>query len=741
MKVLARVLRFGPNELDLRSFELKRAGRRLPLSKIPMELLALLLERPGMLVTREQIAARLWTHPEALDTERGINSAINRIRQVLNDDAARPRFIETVIGVGYRFIAPVEEVSAPEPALSVPALDPIIDEGSLSQVTAGQIDAPPQRTPFRSLRRLTWALSAGVMLPVLLFLVLRTDLAKRKKWEATELTTDLGENQVTAAAISPDGKLVAYADADGWFLRVVATGSSHPLKRTAELRVSRIEWFPDDIHLLVSSFNTASSRQQIWLCSIVDNEAHVIREDAENATPSPGGPALAFTAKNGSEIWMAESGGEDARLFKKAGTGEVLSFLFWANGGNRLSFVVRRFAPGKGNPSSRGLDADFVWDYGSLDARTGKQLAVEKNVPIESACAAPGNRILYVFKGEANRGKLTAIWEVETDASTGAFVSRPKQLASWDGNLAHGLTVTSDGSTMAAIQGGGQPDVYVADMAEPGPRLLNVRRLTSDAKRDFPHAWTPDSQAVVFESDRTGRYQIYQQPLGSRVAEALAETQEHQVLPQLTPDGQWLLFASFKAGASLKNQKLYRMRIKGGGPQEVPLGKPLDEFRCGSIPGASCVLRETVPGSQFVYYALDPVKGKGRELARTTWVVNLFGDWALSPDGKTVAVPYHDPDRREFRLVPLDGSRSRREQEIKVSGTGSIWGISWAMDGKSWFADSRLGYNHALIQIDQAGRAQVLRETADETWAVAAPDGHKIAFVDYTLDGNVWLWH
>jgi DNA-binding winged helix-turn-helix (wHTH) protein len=108
LKTASKVFRFERNELDLGYYELRRAGRRLPLSRMPMEFLIVLLERRGKLVTREEIAAQLWPDSGLVDVVGGINTAVNRIRAVLNDDAAKPRFIETVVGKGYRFIAPVE---------------------------------------------------------------------------------------------------------------------------------------------------------------------------------------------------------------------------------------------------------------------------------------------------------------------------------------------------------------------------------------------------------------------------------------------------------------------------------------------------------------------------------------------------------------------------------------------------------------------------------------------------------
>ncbi|HLK33872.1 MAG TPA: winged helix-turn-helix domain-containing protein, partial [Terriglobales bacterium] len=96
-------------ELDVRAYQLRRARRVLKLEPTPMELLLFLVERRGELVTRDQIVERLWGKDVFLDTDNSINGAIRKIRRVLKDDPERPRFVETVSGKGYRFIAPVGE--------------------------------------------------------------------------------------------------------------------------------------------------------------------------------------------------------------------------------------------------------------------------------------------------------------------------------------------------------------------------------------------------------------------------------------------------------------------------------------------------------------------------------------------------------------------------------------------------------------------------------------------------------
>src|SRR5258707_14840545 len=94
-------------ELDLGRYELRRSGRRVRLEKKPMELLIFLVQRREQLVSREDIVAKLWRSDLFVDTERNINNIVRKIRTALGDDAAKPRFLETVVGKGYRFIGPI----------------------------------------------------------------------------------------------------------------------------------------------------------------------------------------------------------------------------------------------------------------------------------------------------------------------------------------------------------------------------------------------------------------------------------------------------------------------------------------------------------------------------------------------------------------------------------------------------------------------------------------------------------
>jgi TolB-like protein/DNA-binding winged helix-turn-helix (wHTH) protein len=170
----ARAVRFGVFEVDLKAGELRKHGFRMKLAEQPFQVLALLLERPGQIVTREELRARLWQGDTFVDFDHGLNNAVMRVREVLLDSSDHPRYIETIPRRGYRFVAPVEEShaqaaahdreqlpSAPSLLESEPALEAAI--------------STPDGQPWWTARRGALAVAAFVLVVGLLAILLRNN--------------------------------------------------------------------------------------------------------------------------------------------------------------------------------------------------------------------------------------------------------------------------------------------------------------------------------------------------------------------------------------------------------------------------------------------------------------------------------------------------------------------------------------------------------------------------------------
>jgi DNA-binding winged helix-turn-helix (wHTH) protein len=114
--MLEKKVRFAEFELDFGRFQLFRGGQPVRLEGLPLQLLMFLVENQRRLVTREQIAEALWGKDVFVDIEQGINTAIRKVRMALEDDSAQPQYLQTVVGRGYRFVAPTSENEAAIPA-------------------------------------------------------------------------------------------------------------------------------------------------------------------------------------------------------------------------------------------------------------------------------------------------------------------------------------------------------------------------------------------------------------------------------------------------------------------------------------------------------------------------------------------------------------------------------------------------------------------------------------------------
>ena len=161
-----RVVRFGAFELDLRSGELRKQGRRIRLEGQPVHILIYLLESPGELITREQLHRRLWPADTFVNFEHGLNAAIKRLRRALDDSADNPRFVETLPRRGYRFIAPVQ--GGTQGQASSTTVEDQLDEHaaaeSAPEVINADVSAPKTAVRRGSRQILAWTLSGVAVL-------------------------------------------------------------------------------------------------------------------------------------------------------------------------------------------------------------------------------------------------------------------------------------------------------------------------------------------------------------------------------------------------------------------------------------------------------------------------------------------------------------------------------------------------------------------------------------------------
>jgi len=204
----SQVVRFGTYEVDLRLGELRKNGIRVKLTGQPFQILAILLEHPSDLVTREQLQQRLWPSDTFVDFDRSLNTAINRVREALGDSAENPRFVETLPRRGYRFIA---EVQSPSNRLT---------PGTLGERPRVEQAVAPHTGP----RRWTWMLTSSALAVILLIGAVLGLKFRRGQQSA----------RIHSIAVLP----FANADANTEYLSDgITTGLIHTLSRVPQLRV------------------------------------------------------------------------------------------------------------------------------------------------------------------------------------------------------------------------------------------------------------------------------------------------------------------------------------------------------------------------------------------------------------------------------------------------------------------------------------------------------------------------
>jgi cholera toxin transcriptional activator len=169
--------RFGLFEVDLISGELRKDGTRVRLQEQPFRVLAMLLERPGEMVTREEMRTQLWPGDTFVDFDHGLNTAVNKLREALGDAAANPRFVQTVARRGYRFIAPVQNGVSELPT-AIPANIPASHEATAASLHP-ELEVPVPR------RGLTRGLFILIQVMYLIFYV-----AALFRWQAIDRIAD-----------------------------------------------------------------------------------------------------------------------------------------------------------------------------------------------------------------------------------------------------------------------------------------------------------------------------------------------------------------------------------------------------------------------------------------------------------------------------------------------------------------------------------------------------------------------
>ena len=766
MKSPGRVFRFGPFTFDSAQQELRRRTQRLRLSVSLIKLLTLFLNRRGELITREEIALALWKDSGTIDVVTGINTAVRRLRAQLDDDPGAPTYIETVIGIGYRFIADVEETEdtgianispgslVESPLVQEPTLYKGPGHGAFALVPVVPLSEaendlklePERRQTGRKRRLMPAVLFLGVAFLLATFGTLVgsrfiPSAASRKGSEPhpslAQITFNHEENSITVEAVAPKGDLVAYGDRYGVSIHELDSGADRLLTSPTGFLAERISWHPDEDWLLASGKDLTNHRNQAWALFLHGEAPRLLLDDAGLAVVSPDGSQIAFTRSGNSEIWLADGIGQNAHLLVSKIEGESFTSLLWSPRSNRL-IDDRVIAPNSLEPANADLaNSPLRSRYESVDIHTGKPLSRQDNIRFDSGFLLKDGRFFFPTIGDFTGTKVMV---ASTDPSTGEFLSVPQpvspSLVPDLGGDSKMLSASADGGWIGVVSTSRTSDVYVAEVHWPGPSLGQVARLTDGLANYYPDTWTPNGDAILFDRIDSASV-IGKRRLGEAKVEVVAQLPDVAAMARFSPDGKWILFTEF-AGSPGRAIGIFSVPSGGGKPRQLYTSGTVDEFHCPVSYTGSCVLRETIDKKEFVFFALDPVGGMQQKVGRAPWSPTMLGDWSVSPDGSTVAMANHDPGNPAIQLIHLSPNRSTPPSTIPVHGFGEVREATWSADAQGLFVETKTTAGYDLVYVNLAARTKLLRQSPIAIWGIPSRDGKKLAFPGLTVASNVW---
>jgi Tol biopolymer transport system component/DNA-binding winged helix-turn-helix (wHTH) protein len=712
------VVHFGIFEVDLQAGELRRNGSKVRLQDQPFQVLALLLERPGQIVIREELQARLWPADTFVDFDHGLNAAIKRLRDALGDSAENPRFVETLARRGYRFLAPVNRT--PKDSLAAP--QPL----HLTQQKNSGTHQP--RSP--------WRLPLVVATVVLAGISAGWHIGHRSaasiRFTERSLTGNPENDPVLSAAISPDGKYLAFADRAGFFLRVVGTGETHAVALPDSLRPSHVNWFPDGSHVLVTSAWSPSEKPSLWNASVFGGSPLKLADNADHGAVSPDGSKIVFLRGEygREEIWQMQSDGQQSRKILGQ-PGDNFQSVVWSPDSRHIAFVRTVYVHGWEEPDA---------SLGICDPVVSKTNYILSSSRLHGPLVwALDGRLIYSLGEPPTNQNDSNLWAIKVDAKGNQTWGQPDRLTNGpDAKMS--ASISADSRHLLFLRRADAPEIYVAEV-KAGSSLGTLHRLSLDERRNMPFAWTPDGKSVIFTSDRDGAMHIFKQSIDQPAPDLLVGGDKNAHGARLNPDGSEILYLLNPSPTDAdRRTQLMRVPLSGGTPQLVLAELGITNVQCARMPSTVCIFSK-FSSNGLVFMTFDPAAGKEKELTRIEDPEWYSYNWTLSPDGSTLALSrkHRTQEPAAIRLLPVAGGT---ERTITFQTWSGIAYIDWAADGRSlWVRASSPAGTQTLLNVDLHGKVKpVLQESEMELgWAIPSPDGRNVAIWEASSSSNAWL--
>ena len=681
------VIRFDVYEADLQSAELRKHGRKVKLQDQPFRILAMLLERPGEVVTREQIRQRLWPSDTFVDFEHGLNSAVARLRETLNDSAEKPRFVETLPRRGYRFIAAVE----------TPRTEPPVAELA---------NAPGWKIRARWLSAAVGVAATGLLFILIAWRLNRNPLhLPSPSIEAVPLVTLHGFQ--ARPAVSRDGNQVAFGEYEGNDGAIYTTlvGGDKPLRLTVKSGVCCPTWSPDNRQIAFMRF--LEKGYTINVISALGGAEKTLytaqaglRGMCDQLDWSPDGKWLAFSEPwtNGFNLRIAMISLDDLsiRPLTSPVAQEFDCQPAFSPDGSIVAFE-------RGSVGGFGKDLFLIPVNGSEPHR----LTFDNSWGGSPAWTQDGSEIVF----SSNRGGPLNLWRV---SATGG----PPQPLAGVNTIAYAPSISRNGNLLAyehaSINSGIwrislKDKVHASGHATPA---IKARGMIN-----WRPSFSPDGKKVVFESDRMGFSDIWYCDSDGSNCSQLTSLHGTAGTARWSPDGRRIVF-------EFQSQHYYDVYVL-----EVPDGRPR---RLITFADADNGAPNWSRDGKWIYFYSSHEKGPLQlwkvpfEGGTPVRVTKNGGVYAIeSADGRSLY--FSKFEQPGIWKMPMNGGG---EERVSDGPEGFRW-FNWALGSEGiYFVNDASNEKPGIEFFDFATREKTLIDVVEKPGfgLALAPDGKLLLY-------------
>src|SRR3984893_16657483 len=735
-------VQFGPFEADLRTHELWKFGIKIRLGGQPFEVLAILLNRPGALVTREELRKRLWAGDTFVGFDHGPNAAVNRLREALSDSVETPRYVETLPRLGYRFIAPVELVNVNvQTAATENSANALLSAPAEFPASAESYPSRQTKVPKAGQWRLYFAGAGGILILSFVgtfFLKMASFGAHAGKISAEARDRELNDghlsfspvqrirpltslaDETSEPAFSPDGNYVAFrrqaAKPEAFGIYVKAIGSDQLAQLTGNADDCCPVWSPDGRWIAFSRF--ANNEIGIYVVPAARGQEHTAEANGQSLTVIPGSAerkldTSAVNPKRGELAWSP-----DGKTIAFSGGPSIFLLSLEKPGVHRLTEPPPlsedwgpAFSPDRQKVLFvRSPASGFPDEILAVSVTGGEvtQIASEHaRVLGPPQWSADGQSIIFA----SNHGSHPGLWRVSAEVR-----DSPVQIndSGWY------PAVSRKGYRLAYQRITRSLSIWQMDLSVAGNEQHILIPSTSETDQGPGPQISPDGRKLAYMSDRSGTMEIWVSDLDGNNALQLTAIGSAGT-PRWSPDSRSIVFdasgrnptAIYVVGlqggaprllvpnntgeesgvcpswsrdgkwiyfASARNGKFQVSKVAAGGGTPVPMTKHGGHAPLASIDGKYLYYAKTQYANPEIWQV--PVEGGAETLVSPMIRPATWASWSVVEQG----IVFAGPSGKGRPIVALFDLAKHQVRNLGELNTVPFW-VGASHDGKSLVFD------------------------------------------------------